>query len=54
MTALAARVRRLLARPGARLALAVGAGLLALPWYLAYFAAILQRFGGVEFWIPRG
>lgn len=40
--------------PSVRLAASVIAVLLALPWYLAYFAGVLQRFGGIDFWIPRG
>ena len=27
--------------------------LAALPWYMAYFAVVLQRFAGVELWIQR-
>lgn len=51
---LQATARRALALPGVRLAVGVIAVLLALPFYLAYFAVVLQRFGGVEFWIPKG
>lgn len=51
---LQATARRALALPRVRLAAGVIAVLLALPFYLAYFAFVLQRFGGVEFWIPRG
>jgi len=48
---LQARARRAVALPGVRLAAAVAAGLLALPFYLRYFAYALGQCG-VSFWAP--
>ena len=49
-----AAARRAWARPGVRILLGVLLALALFPWVLVYLVLVLHRFGGIEFWMPKG